>query len=319
MKDRETTRRWPRRVAIALAAVLALLLTAATAIAYAWQPPQERAYTSRYLSTVQSRYVDTEVARFHYTRTGSGPAVVLVPGGGQWLYSYRDTAAVLAERFTVYSVDLPGQGYTTLRRDDFRYDLDAMSGALGSFLDAVGLPVTALAGHSWGGAISLYFAERHPERVARLALLASPGLDVPSSLDWRPLEIPLVGELMTKLMTKANSEATQRKSFHHQDLVTPELVDENWAPMSRPENRKALWAQQRRFDYGLTERLLGGVRAPTLVLWGAEDRFDAPWQAAELAGRIPGARARVLPGCGHSLHEDCAGQVDPLLLEFLSA
>ncbi|WP_344679481.1 hypothetical protein [Saccharopolyspora taberi] len=53
-------------------------------------------------------------------------------------------------------------------------------------------------------------------------------------------------------MTKENSAATQRKSFAHDDRVTPELVDENWAPLSRRDNREALWSQQRSFDYSLT-------------------------------------------------------------------
>lgn len=318
MKNQGTARMWLRWLTVSCAVVVALILTAATAIAYVWQPPEDRDYTSHYLSTVQSRYADTDVARFHYTKTGSGPAVVLVAGGGQWLYSYRDTIPVLAEHFTVYAVDLPGQGYTTPKRDDFRYDLDAMSGALGAFLDAMNLPATSMVGHSWGGAISLYFAERHPNRVDRLGLLASPGLNVPSSWDWRPLEIPVVGELITKLMTKASSETTQRKSFEHQELVTPELIDENWAVMSRPENRAALWAQQRRFDYSLTERLLGEVHAKTLVIWGAADHFDEPWQAAELARRIPNAQSQVFDGCGHSVHEDCPSQVIPLLETFLT-
>ncbi|MEU4342272.1 alpha/beta hydrolase [Nocardia sp. NPDC023852] len=303
---------------VAGAAMLMLVLSTATGIAYVWQPPEDRDYQSRYLTTVESRYADTDLARFHYTKTGTGPAVVLVAGGGQWLYSYRDTIPVLAQHFTVYAVDLPGQGYTTLKQRDFRYDLDAMSGALGTFLDAMALPKASLVGHSWGGATSLYFAERHPERVTRLALLASPGLDVPSSWDWRPLEVPVLGELIGKLMTKSNSEATQRKSFVHQDRVTPELIDENWAQMSRPDNREALWSQQRNFDYALTERLLGEVGAPTLVVWGGADRFDEPWQAAELARRIPRATSQVFEGCGHSVHEDCADQVNPALLSFLT-
>ncbi|GAA2787251.1 hypothetical protein [Saccharopolyspora taberi] len=39
---------------------------------------------------MDSQYVETEIARFHYTKTGAGPVVVLVPGGGQWIYSYRN-------------------------------------------------------------------------------------------------------------------------------------------------------------------------------------------------------------------------------------
>ncbi|MFG1686395.1 alpha/beta fold hydrolase [Nonomuraea sp. NPDC049269] len=76
-------------------------------------------------------YVETPVARFHYTKTGSGSPVVLIAGGAQWQYSYRDTIPVLAREHTVYAVDMPSQGYTT-GKDDFAYDLPAMSDALGS-------------------------------------------------------------------------------------------------------------------------------------------------------------------------------------------
>ncbi|MBF6129867.1 alpha/beta fold hydrolase [Nocardia brasiliensis] len=310
-------RRWIRRILVGFGATTALSLVLVLAAAYVWQPVTDP-YVSKYLTRIESRYAQTAVANFHYTRTGQGSPVVLVPGGGQWLYSYRDVVPVLAERHTVFAVDLPGQGYTTLNQRDFTYDLDAMAAALGEFMDAVGLSKSSIVGHSWGGAISLYFAERQPHRVDRLGLLAAPGLDVPSSWDWRPLEVPVVGELMTKLMTKQNSAATQRKSFANPERVTPELIDENWAPLSKPSNRTALWAQQRRFDYSLTERLLGQVQAPTLVVWGGADQFDEPWQAAELARRIPDARSQVFEGCGHSVHEDCTDRVVPLLDSFLA-
>jgi pimeloyl-ACP methyl ester carboxylesterase len=62
---------------------------------------------------------------------------------------------------------------------------------------------------------------------------------------------------------------------------------------------------------------LPAVRAPTLVLWGSEDWFDAPAQAPELGRRIPGARVRILPGCGHSAHEDCPAAANAALLDFL--
>jgi pimeloyl-ACP methyl ester carboxylesterase len=84
-------------------------------IAYAWQP-SAAVCQSPYMASIQSRYADTPIARFHYTKTGHGPPVVLVAGGGEWLYSYRDAIPALASRHTVYAVDLPGQGYTTLKR-----------------------------------------------------------------------------------------------------------------------------------------------------------------------------------------------------------
>lgn len=305
-----------RRIAF-LAAPLALLVTAALVIAYAWEPPTTR-YESPYLASIQSQYVETPVARFHYTETGHGSPVVLIAGGGLWLYSYRHTIPALAQDHTVYAVDLPGQGYTTLKDRHFSYDLDSLSGAIGSFLDAVGLRSASIVGQSWGGAWSMYFAERHPDRVNQLALIDSTGLDTPSILTWRLMGYPVVGELIGKLMTKSQAASTLRMAFAHSDRVTQQVVDEDWAPMSRPEGRRALWLSQRNLDYRLTQQLMGQLHIPTLIVWGGEDQFDKPWEASEMAHRIPGATAHVLPGCGHNAHEDCPDQVNALLTGFLN-
>jgi pimeloyl-ACP methyl ester carboxylesterase len=307
--------RWRRRALVVVSGLLAVLVIAVLSLAYLWQPAPQHV-DSPYLARIASEYLDTPLARFHYTRTGRGSPVVLVAGGGQWIYSYRNTIPALAARHTVYAVDLPGQGYTTLKSPGFRYDLEAMAGALGVFLDAVGLRHTAIVGHSWGGSWSLYFAERHPDRVDRLVLIDSTGLDVPSSRDWRPLEYPVVGELVGKLMRRSDAARTLRKSFAHP--VPSDTVTEDWAPMSRPENRRALWMSQRNLDYSLTQRLMGQMTTPTFILWGGADRFDKPWQAAALADRIPGAGYRVLPGCGHNAHEDCPASANPLIAGFLN-
>lgn len=311
-------RRWAQRTLAGVGGLLTLLMVAALLLAYVWQPPEDRGYRSPYLTQVPSRSVDTPVARFHYTRTGHGPPLVLLPGGTLWIYSYREVIPQLAKQFTVFAVDLPGQGYTTLKRRHFAYDLEAMSDALGSFMDAVGLPRASVVGHSWDGAVSLYFAERHPERVSRLVLIDSPGLDDPSSWDFRPLQVPVVGELIGNLMTKSAFKDTLRKGFAHPERLTRQEVDEYWAPLSLRQNRRAMWMLQRNLHYSLTERRLGDVRAPTLVLWGGRDRFDEPWQAGELGRRIHGATVRILPGCGHMVHEDCPAQATRTLVGFLA-
>src|SRR5690606_26972750 len=155
--------RWVALVVAALAAVTLF-------VAYVWQPAPVEGYRSAY----ESAYLDTPEARSHYSRTGSGSPVVLVAGGAQWLYSYRDTIPAPAREHTVYAVELPGPGYTT-GKGDLAYGAPAMARALGSFGDAAWLGTVPLVGPSWGGAWSLYYAERNPSRVDRLVLLDSPG------------------------------------------------------------------------------------------------------------------------------------------------
>ncbi|MBF6238494.1 Haloalkane dehalogenase [Nocardia otitidiscaviarum] len=309
-------RTWSRRIGVALAVTLAVLLALAVPVAYAWEGPRSD-YRSQYLTRVESRYADTDLARFHYTVAGSGSPVVLIAGGALWGYSWRDVVPELAREHTVYAVDLPSQGYTELRRHDFAYDLPAMSEAIASFLDAVGLERTALVGHSWGGAWSLYFAQRHPDRVERLALLDSPGLDAEKAPITSLFKTPLLGELATTLTDRSFYADSIRGTFAHQELVTDEMIDEGYAPFSRPANRAGFLALWRNLDYRLTDAGLGDVTAPTLVLWGGQDAWLPSSQARRLAERLPDATATVIPGCGHTLHEDCPAETIPLLTTFL--
>ncbi|MFC9898107.1 alpha/beta fold hydrolase [Nocardia sp. NPDC127579] len=309
-------RPWQRRLVLVLSAVLAVLCAVALPAAYAWDGPGSD-YTSRYLTRVESRYADTDLARFHYTVQGSGSPVVLIAGGALWGYSWRDVLPELAREHTVYAVDLPSQGYTELRQRDFAYDLHAMSAAIGAFLDAVGLERTALVGHSWGGAWSLYFAEQHPERVQRLALLDSPGLDAEKAPITPVFRTPVLGELATNLTGRGFYADSVRGTFAHQELVTEEMIDEGYAPFATPANRAGFLALWRNLDYRLTDAGLFRVTAPTLVLWGGADAWLPASQAGRLADRIPGATATLLPGCGHTVHEDCPAETIPLLAEFL--
>ncbi len=260
-------------------------------------------------------FVDTDLARFHYTVSGQGSPVVLIAGGGLWHYSWREVIPALARNHTVYAVDLPGQGYTDLRRPGFAYDLPAMSTAIGSFFDAVGLKSAAVVGHSWGGAFSLHFAQQHPERVERLVLLDSPGLNAEKAPSTPMFTTPLVGEVVTRFTTRELFTESIRSTFYNKQLVTPAMIDQLWPPYSR--NRDAFLAQWRNLDFRVTDAGLGAVRAPTLVVWGGNDEWLPASQAERLAARIPDARATVLPGCGHTVHEDCPGATIPLLQQFL--
>jgi pimeloyl-ACP methyl ester carboxylesterase len=126
----------------------------------------------------------------------------------------------------------------------------------------------------------------------------------------------VLGELIGKLMTENQAATFLRKAFAHR-YVTPRVIDEDWAPMSRPQNRQALWMSQRNLDYSVTQKLMGHIHVPTLILWGSKDRWDKPSEAASMARRIPGARAVLLPDCGHDAQEDCPAQANPLIVGFL--
>lgn len=313
-------RGWRRAVLVALAAILAMLTGAVLYGAYVYQPPEAgRGYRQPYLEEVPSRFVETPVARFHYVQAGSGSPVVLVSPGAAWVVAWRHQLRVLSENHTVYVVDLPGQGYTELKNpDDLRWNLAGMTGALGSFMDAVHVKRAAVAGNSWSGGWALSFAQRHPDRVSKLMLLDSSGLDVRDPWQWEILKYPVVGELLTNLFTtKATVRDAAENSLVHKNLVTRELVNEWWAPMTFRDNLRSNYLLERGLDWGLTERTMPETRTPTLVLWGKEDKVLPAWHAERFGELLPNAEVRVLGGCGHALEYDCPGRVNDSMEDFL--
>jgi pimeloyl-ACP methyl ester carboxylesterase len=154
----------------------------------------------------------------------------------------------------------------------------------------------ALAGLSMGGYIAYEIVRQAPRRVTKLALLdTSARPDAPESRARR-LELIALAE---REGAGAAQDALMSALIHKSRLQEKPLVDtirqmavdtgvaafkrEQAAIMGRPDNRP----------------FLAGIRCPTLVLVGREDALTPVALAREIAAGIPGARLRIVPGCGH--------------------
>ena len=120
--------------------------------------------------------------RMRYLAAGSGDPVLLLHGladsGDTWLR----VLPALARRYRVYAPDMLGCGASEKPR--VSYSPWALATYLRHFLDAVGAGEAHVAGHSLGAGIALHLYIQYPERVRRLALLASGGMgrDLPLNL-----------------------------------------------------------------------------------------------------------------------------------------
>lgn len=303
--------KWLKRLVIPLP-VLGVVLV--SLLAYGYQPTAQPSPQP----SKDSRYVETPLARFDYLQRGTGTPVVLLSPGASPASAWQPELDVLSKNHAVYVVDLPGQGETRLHGPGFAFDLDAMTGALGEFLDQLDLHQVVLGGNSWSGGWGLAYAQQHPERVSKLLLLAPSGLAEPDPASWEILKLPLAGELLAKLGASRSAVRTAvRDLFVHKDLVTPALVDQMWVPGTYRDNVRAMYALERSLDWRVTQAALPRTRQPVLIIWGEEDTVLPVAQARRFAELLPHATVRTLAGCGHALTLDCADRVTPLLEEFV--
>src|SRR6516164_6097132 len=117
--------------------------------------------------------------RTNYIAAGAGRPLILVHGSGPGVTAYANWKGVipgLAERFRVLAPDMIGFGYTQVPEAVEVFDLDLWVDHLVGFMDALEVARAAFVGNSYGGALSLALAARHPERVERLVLMGAAGL-----------------------------------------------------------------------------------------------------------------------------------------------
>jgi pimeloyl-ACP methyl ester carboxylesterase len=198
--------------------------------------------------------------------------------------------------------DLPGFGRTS-KAGNLDYALGAYELFVERFLDALDVDTVALVGHGWGAAIGLLFAQRHPARVTRLAIIdAVPlldGFEWPAIARW--LRRPVVGELIMGSVNRWLLARILRKASSTAAAWPDARVDAVWDQFDQGTQR-AILRLHRSVDttaLAAAGRGLGDLEQPALVVWGDQD----PWLAATFADaygrRLPHATVEHVPGAGH--------------------
>jgi pimeloyl-ACP methyl ester carboxylesterase len=175
-----------------------------------------------------------------------------------------------------------------------------------------------LVGHSMGGAIAAEAAITWPDRVRGLVLIGSSGLGGREPLSFRVARWPLVGPLCLAFRGRALTERLLRSTYADPGKVTAADVDQYYAPVALPGYGRALRAALREFRFdGLGGGRLERIAAPTLVLWGDDDRWVSESLGRLMARQIPRSAFLLLRHAGHSVQEEAPAEVNHLLIQFL--
>ena len=222
--------------------------------------------------------------------------LILVHGFGANKENWLKLAQQLEGEYNIVAPDLPGHG-DSVQNLELNYGIPRQAGRLMQLLDRLEIEHAHLAGNSMGGAIVAVAAAEYPERVTSLSLLNTAGIhEHPAELDRHLArgENPLVlddpsdyDELMAFAMNEPPfipwpvSAVMAREAYRNRDI-----------------NRKIFEDMEadRERDF---RAILARIQAPTLVLWGADDRIIDAANAPLVAEAIPDSRLEILADIAH--------------------
>jgi pimeloyl-ACP methyl ester carboxylesterase len=267
----------------------------------------------------QSQFVRVGSQLVHVEQAGQGEPVVLLHGFGASTYSWRKVIPTLSASHRVVAIDLNGFGYTERPKSLAAYTREGQAALVLGVMDALGIDRAHLAGHSYGGGLSLFLATIHPERFRTLVLVDSSAPTYPDDrrsrlASWRPLaNLFLRAIALRPAMVRRSLESS---IFDH-SLVTPELV-RAYLDRLRIEGAEDAF-------YGLTASrrvpgpkvVLDQIRLPTLAVWGAEDQLISLASGQRALARIPASEFVVIEKCGHMPMEERPEALLKAMLPFL--
>jgi pimeloyl-ACP methyl ester carboxylesterase len=278
-----------------------------------WMRPlsyfNELMYLRLSLAGVKSRSVTVTGYRVHYDADGpaDGPAVVLVHGLGGRAEDWLGLAPALAKAgFRVYMPDLPGYGRSE-KPADFSYSVPDEAAVVVGFLDAMGLKQVDLGGWSMGGWIVQRVAGEHPDRVRRLMLFDSAGINEKPAWDPR-LQTPANAAELDQLMALLLPHPPKIPAFIARDILRT--------------SRENAWVINRALDsmlsgHDVTDSLLPQLKMPVLIVWGGEDKITPLSQGEKIHQLVPQSQLEVFPGCGHLAPGQCADAIRPKVVDFV--
>jgi pimeloyl-ACP methyl ester carboxylesterase len=233
--------------------------------------------------------LDREGVGLYYEIHGEGPVILLTHGYSATSEMWRGQIGPLSQRHKLVIWDMRGHGRSGYPDDPAAYSEAATVADMAALLDAVGARKAIIGGLSLGGYMSLAFHRKHPERVLALLIIdTGPGFRKDEArAAWNQRALETARNFETDGLARLKSRSREAATSTHRNAQGLALA------------ARGMLAQR---DAEVIDSL-PGIRVPSLVVVGAEDK---PFLAAAdyMAAKIPGAEKVVVPAAGHAVNLD---------------
>lgn len=257
--------------------------------------------------------------RTNYIEAGEGEPLVLIHGSGPGVTAFANWNGViprLSERFHVYAPDMVGFGYTEVPAGVTDFTLDFWVAHIIGFLDALGIEKARFIGNSYGGALSLAVAARHPDRVERFVLMGAAGLKFEMTDGLR--------DVWGYEPSPANMRKLMETFAYNPGLVTDVIVQSRHEASIRQGSHEAFSAlfpeprQQRLEALATPEADIAAIELPAMIVHGREDVIVPVDVAYRFSALLKHSELHVFGECGHWTQIERRDRFLDVVIPFLS-
>lgn len=211
----------------------------------------------------------------YYEIQGAGTPLIYIPGWGTEITTISVQIADFARKFRVIAIDKRGTGRTD--KPDEPYSIEQMADDTLGIMDAAGIRRAHIVGNSMGSMIAQQIAAEYPDRVNGLVLHVG------------FTRIPFVVKTLMNLMLYL--PGSKKKVEEGMAII----LGQKYPPTRESFRRQGEAVAQ--FD---GRKVIGKIRAPTLIVNASKDQFVPMKITRELAKGIPGAKLILVDG-DHSI------------------
>ncbi|MDL4840439.1 alpha/beta fold hydrolase [Aquibacillus rhizosphaerae] len=232
------------------------------------------------------------------------PPIILIHGFVSSTYTFKHIIPLLAEKFSVVAIDLPGFGRSE-KSKKFIYSFKNYAKLIVECLNFFNLNKVTIVGHSMGGQIALYMAKYFPDKLTNLILLSSSGyLEKVKNPLFFGSYLPFSRFFLERYIKRKNVRSSVENVFYNHQLITEELLKEFQIPLMDKDFYISLLRLLRHREGDFTTEQLLEIQVPTLLIWGSEDKVVPVEIGNRLVTDLPNAKLITYEKTGHLLtHE----------------
>lgn len=288
---------------------IALLIFICIFVALIW-------FTAKMDSSIESAFspsgklTPVEGGVIHWQKQGNGPALILIHGLLGNSNNFNELAKTLAPRYTVYSIDRPGSGFSS-RYQGTPANFEQQSKMILEWMEKEGIEKASIAGHSMGGGIALRMAIDAPEKIKSVSLLCP--LTTPLKGGAGPLSVLYIpNEWVRSSVAKTIASPLRARLGRNQvaQIFHPEPVPASFSTAGGG----LLALHSRSFYEGSRDTVsaqgslhrqqarYGEIQCPVGVLYGEKDTILKPDEhIAAVTKAIDSAVHEVIANTGHMI------------------